>query len=96
MYIMSWCRYDPAVEIRKVKCPILIVQGTTDMQVSVDNAQKLKSAKSSATLLLVRGMSHILKDGPPEREANLATYKDPNLPLNTEMVTGVIDFINKL
>ena len=96
MYIMSWCRYDPAVEIRKVKCPILIVQGTTDMQVSIDNAQKLKSAKSSATLLLVRGMSHILKDGPPEREANLATYKDPNLPLNTEMVTGVIDFINKL
>ena len=96
MYIMSWCRYDPAVEIRKVKCPILIVQGTTDMQVSVDNATKLKSAKSSATLLLVRGMSHILKDGPSEREANLATYKDPNLPLNTEMVTGVIDFINKL
>lgn len=96
MYIMSWCRYDPAVEIRKVKCPILIVQGTTDMQVSVDNAQKLKSAKSSATLLLVRGMSHILKDGSTEREANLATYKDPNLPLNTEMVTGVIDFINKL
>lgn len=96
MYIMSWCRYDPTVEIRKVKCPILIVQGTTDMQVSVDNAMKLKSAKSSATLLLIRGMSHILKDGPPDREANLATYKDPNLPLNTEMVTGVIDFINKL
>lgn len=96
MYIMSWCRYDPTVEIRKIKCPILIVQGTTDMQVSIDNAQKLKSAKSSATLLLVRGMSHILKDGPPEREANLATYKDPNLPLNAEMVTGVIDFINKL
>jgi len=96
MYIMSWCRYDPTVEIRKVKCPILIVQGTTDMQVSVDNATKLKSAKSSAILLLVRGMSHILKDGPPEREANLATYKDPTLPLNTEMVTGVIDFINKL
>lgn len=96
MYIMSWCRYDPTVEIRKVKCPILIVQGTTDMQVSVDNAMKLKSAKSSATLLLIRGMSHILKDGPPDREANLATYKDPNLPLNTEMVTGVIDFITKL
>lgn len=96
MYIMSWCRYDPTVEIRKVKCPILIVQGTTDMQVSVDNAMKLKSAKSSATLLLIRGMSHILKDGPPDREANLATYKDPNLPLNTEMVTGVIDFIKKL
>jgi pimeloyl-ACP methyl ester carboxylesterase len=96
MYIMSWCRYDPAVEIRKVKCPILIVQGTTDMQVTVDNATKLKNAKSSAIILIVRGMNHILKDGPTEREANLATYKDPNLPLNTEMVTGVIDFINKL
>lgn len=95
MYVMSWCRYDPTVEIRKVKCPILIIQGTTDMQVSVDNAQKLKSAKSSATLVLIRGMSHILKDGPADREQNLATYKDPNLPLNTELVTTIIDFVNK-
>lgn len=95
MYIMSWCRYDPTVEIRKVKCPILIIQGTNDMQVSVDNAQKLKSAKSSATLLIIRGMSHILKDGPADREQNLATYKDPTLPLNTEMVNAVIDFVKK-
>jgi pimeloyl-ACP methyl ester carboxylesterase len=95
MYIMSWCRYDPTVEIRKVKCPILIIQGTTDMQISVDNAQKLKSAKSSATLVIIRGMSHILKDGPADKEQNLATYKDPNLPLNTEMVNAVIDFVKK-
>jgi pimeloyl-ACP methyl ester carboxylesterase len=96
MYLMSWCRYDPANEIRKLKMPILIIQGTNDVQVTVDNAQKLKSAKSSANLMLIRGMNHILKDAPADREKNIATYKDPNLPLNTEMVTGIVDFIKKL
>jgi uncharacterized protein len=95
-YLMSWCRYDPTIEIRKLKMPILIIQGTADLQVTVDNAQKLKSAKSSAILMLIRGMNHILKDAPADKEQNLATYKNPDLPLNTEMVTDVVDFITGL
>lgn len=96
-YIMSWCRYDPTIEIHKLKMPILIVQGTTDLQVPVDNGQKLRSsAKSSAIFMLIRGMNHILKDAPADKEKNMATYKQPDLPLNTEMVTDVVDFIQKL
>jgi len=95
-YLMSWCRYDPTLMIRRVKMPILLIQGTTDLQVSVDNAQKLKSAKSSATLLIVRGMNHVLKDAPIDKDANFATYKDPNLPLDTTMVQAILDFIKEL
>jgi len=95
-YLMSWCRYDPSLEIRKIKMPILLIQGTTDLQVSVDNVQKLKNAKSNATLVLIRGMNHILKDAPSDKEANLATYKDPALPLDATMVTAILDFIKGL
>ena len=95
-YLMSWCRYDPTREIKKLKMPILLIQGTTDLQVSVDNVQKLKSAKSGATMVIVRGMNHILKDAPLDKEQNYATYKDPTLPLNQEMVTAVISFIQGL
>jgi len=95
-YMMSWCRYDPTQVIRKLKMPILLIQGTTDLQVTVDNGQKLRSAKSSANLMLIRGMNYVLKTAPADKEANLATYKQPDLPLNTEMVTDIVDFIEKL
>jgi len=41
-------------------------------------------------------MNHVLKDAPPERDKNMATYNQPDLPLNSELVTGVIDFIHGL
>jgi len=94
-YVMSWCRRIPQLEIKRLKMPILIIQGTTDLQVSVDNAEKLKNAKSSATLDIIHGMNHILKDAPADKDQNMATYKDPNLPLDTQMVTDIIDFIKK-
>lgn len=95
-YLMSWCRFIPQKEIKKVKCPTLILQGTTDIQVGVDNADKLKKAKSDAQEDVIPGMNHILKDAPADKPANIATYKDPNLPLKPELVTAVVDFINKL
>ena len=95
-YMMSWCRYDPTQVIRKLRMPILLIQGTTDLQVTVDNGQKLKSAKSNAYLMIIRGMNYVLKTAPADKEPNLATYKQPDLPLNTEMVTDIVDFIQKL
>jgi pimeloyl-ACP methyl ester carboxylesterase len=95
-YIMSWCRYDPTNEIHKLKMPILILQGTNDLQVGIENGQKLKSAKSNSIYLVVRGMNYVLKDAPADKDPNLATYKQPDLPLNTEMVSDILDFIQKL
>jgi len=95
-YMLSWMMHDPTVEIKRLKIPILIIQGTTDIQVTVGDAQKLKKAKSDATLLIIPGMSHILKEGPADKAANAATYKDPNLPLKPELVTGIVDFIKKI
>lgn len=93
-YMMNWMAFDPQRVIKRVKTPILIIQGTTDMQIGVAQAEKLKKAKSEATLKIIEGMSHILKDGPPDREQNLATYNNPDLPLKPEFVTAVVSFIN--
>jgi len=95
-YLMSWCRFDPQREIKKLKIPVLIIQGTTDLQVTVADADKLKKGKSSANEIIIHGMNHVLKDAPPERDKNMATYNQPDLPLNSELVTGVIDFIHGL
>jgi len=41
-YLISWFKYDPAVEIGKLKIPATIVQGTADVQVTMADAQALK------------------------------------------------------
>jgi len=94
MYLMSWCRFDPQKEIKKLKIPMLIVQGTTDLQVSVPNAEKLK--KGNAVLAIIPGMNHVLKEAPEDRQQNLATYNKPDLPLKPEFVTSVVGFIKGL
>jgi alpha-beta hydrolase superfamily lysophospholipase len=95
-YLMSWFRYDPIREIKKIKIPALILQGTTDIQVTVADAEKLKKADSDAKLVIITGMNHILKEAPADREQNIATYNKPNLPLKPELVTSIVDFINGL
>jgi pimeloyl-ACP methyl ester carboxylesterase len=95
-YLMSWFRYSPAREIKKVKMPVLILQGTNDIQVPVTDAELLKKAKSDATLLIIPGMNHILKEAPADREKNIATYSKADLPLKPELVTGIVNFIKGL
>jgi len=95
-YLMSWFRYNPTREIRKLKIPILIVQGTTDLQVKVTDAEKLKKAKSDAVLNIIPEMNHVLKDAPADKDKNLATYTEPDLPLNSEFIKSVISFVKKV
>jgi pimeloyl-ACP methyl ester carboxylesterase len=94
-YILSWWRFDPQTEIKKLKKPILIVQGTADLDVDVTNAEKLKKGKTPI-VAIIQGMNYILKDAPMDKDQNLATYTKPDLPIKPELVTAVVDFINKL
>jgi pimeloyl-ACP methyl ester carboxylesterase len=95
-FIMSWCRYDPVRGIKRVKVPLLIIQGTTDKVVTADNGQRLKKAKSDAVLLEIKNMNHILKEAPADDEQNIATYGKPELPLKQELIPGIVEFINKV
>jgi pimeloyl-ACP methyl ester carboxylesterase len=92
-YLMSWFRYDPVRMMKAVKVPALILQGTTDIQVTVDDAEKLKKADSDAKLVIIPGMNHILKEAPADREQNMATYNKPTLPLKPELVTAIVEFV---
>ena len=94
-YMISWLKYDPAVELKKLKIPVLIIQGTTDIQVSVVDAKLLSAAKPDAKLLLIDKMNHILRTVDGDRDANLATYNNASLPLADGFVKEIADFILK-
>lgn len=92
-YLISWFAYVPQHEISKLSIPTLIMQGTTDFQISVAEAQVLAKASPQSQLIIVEGMNHILKIAPEERTQNALTYNQPNLPLAEEAVKGMVNFI---
>jgi uncharacterized protein len=95
-YLISWFRYDPAAEIAKLRIPVLVVQGTSDVQVGLDDAHRLASADPRATLLVLDGMTHVLKDAPPGIAAQTAAYTDPSQPLNPKLVPAIAEFVRRL
>ncbi|NTI46554.1 alpha/beta hydrolase [Agrobacterium rhizogenes] len=92
-YLMSWLPLDPARELAKLSCPILIVQGTYDLQISMDDAKRLAAASPTARLVAVEGMNHVLKSSSPERRENLHSYNNPDLPLADPLVPAIANFI---
>ena len=92
-FMMSMLAADPPALARAFAGPILVVQGTTDLQTRVADAQALGAARPGIVVRLVEGMNHVLKAAPADRAANVATYGNPNLPLHPELVGIVADFV---
>ncbi len=92
-FLISLLKYHPVNELAKVKSRVLLVQGTTDLQVKEADAEALKNSKPEAQLLYMEGMNHVLKKAPVDRAKNLATYADPSLPLHEELLPAIEQFI---
>lgn len=92
-YMISWLKYNPQEEIKKLTIPVLIVQGTTDLQVPESEAQFLLKANPKAQYLLIEKMNHVLKTSSTDRKENFDTYSKPDLPLSDGLVNGIVKFI---
>jgi alpha/beta superfamily hydrolase len=94
-YLISWFKYNPCEEIKKIKGKVLIVNGDNDIQVGTEHAEELKRCKEDAQLQIIPEMNHVLKNAPRDRKENIATYKIPDLALNEEFVRLLTNFILK-
>ncbi|QLL58033.1 MULTISPECIES: alpha/beta hydrolase [Empedobacter] len=88
-YLISWIKYNPVNEINKLTIPFLVIQGDMDIQVDTDNAKNL-SPKSA---VIIKGMNHVLKN--VTSKDDLSSYNNPKLPINTELVEVISNFIFK-
>jgi pimeloyl-ACP methyl ester carboxylesterase len=91
-YLISWLRYDPAKEIAKLSIPVLIVQGTTDLQASPEDAKRLLKGNPAAKLLFIEGMNHVLKTVPNEQKSQVSSYGDPTLPVAADLIGVIVSF----
>jgi hypothetical protein len=95
-YLISLFRYQPVDEIRKVQAPVLILEGTTDTQVSMKDALLLAAADPAAKLLIIPGMNHVLKDVSLDPDAQDRAYSDPSLPIDNTLVDAIAGFVMPL
>ena len=95
-FMASWMKYDPAAEMAKLKIPVLIINGTKDIQVDVEDARLLYEAKPDSKLVLIDGMNHIFRNMEGNDLENVKTYNQPELPLHSELVPTLVDFIKSV
>jgi uncharacterized protein len=92
-YMISWFKYDPAAELKKLPYATLVIQGTHDAQVSAKDAALLAAAPG-AKLVTIDGMTHVLKPGPADKAAQIATvYTDPTIPIAPDLVTEIVAYV---
>lgn len=93
-FFKSYLKYDPKEEISKLNIPCLIINGTKDIQVEIEDAKKLHKAKPEAQLSIIENMNHVLKIITKD-EDNLKSYSSPDFPLSEELVNVITEFIKK-
>ena len=93
-FMQSWAAFDPPAAIRAVRQPVLIVQGRTDLQATVADAQRLHAARPDARLVVVPEANHVLKHTTERTlERQMPTYRDPALPIVPAVVAAIAGWI---
>jgi len=91
-YLISWFQYDPAEALAQLSGPVQIIQGTTDIQVQVADAELLAAAYPTAELHIIENMCHVLKEATLDSTAQNQAYTDPSLPIMAELVDALAPF----
>ncbi|WP_461534981.1 alpha/beta hydrolase [Spongorhabdus nitratireducens] len=94
-YMMSWFRYDPAEEVARVKVPVLMLYGTTDIQVPVSDGRRLNTALPASRLVIIEGMNHVLKQVDGGLAAQIPSYSNPELPVVSGLTDTIASFIRQ-
>lgn len=96
-FLISWIKYDPQKEIGKLDIPVLIVNGSRDIQVPVGDAALLHKANGNSKLEIIEDMNHVFrKVTVDDRAQNLETYYNVELPIMHEVVTVISNFVNSV
>jgi pimeloyl-ACP methyl ester carboxylesterase len=96
-FLISWMKHEPAKEVAGLAIPILVIQGTTDLQISMEDAKALASGNRKAHLVSIENMNHVLKLAPDNSlRGQSAAYSDPALPLAPRLMDEIMSFLQEI
>lgn len=93
-YLISWLKYSPQEEIKKLQCPILIINGDKDLQVEPKDAILLNQANKKSELVLLKNMNHVFKTIEGDKTENMNSYSNPDLKNTPELSETILKFLN--
>jgi len=93
-YLISSLQHDPRKAIAALKMPVLILQGTSDLQVPQDEAKLLSGAAPQAKVVIVEGMNHLLKIVGDDKALQQKSYGSPDLPVAPQLIDALSSFVN--
>ncbi len=92
-FMMNWIKYNPTEIIETLKMPILIINGTKDLQVSESEAKLLKAANEKATLTIIENMNHVLFEIEGDDLENSKSYNESFRPISLQLISSITEFI---
>lgn len=92
-FMINWMQYDPQQSIAILNMPILIINGTKDLQISETDAELLKNAAPNSQLTIIDNMNHVLVEIEGNDLENFKTYNDPTPPISKELIESISRFI---
>lgn len=93
-FMSNWMKYDPQLEIKELSVPILLINGTQDLQVVPEEAKLLKSANENAQLEIIDNMNHILVSIEGDNLDNSKSYNDPMREITPKLIEVIVKFIH--
>jgi pimeloyl-ACP methyl ester carboxylesterase len=93
-FLANWMEYNPTEEIKKITIPVLIINGTKDLQVKIEDAKNLHKALPTSKLTLINNMNHVLKIIEKEGD-NMSSYYSPDFAISEKLITTTVAFIKK-
>ncbi|GAA3564891.1 alpha/beta hydrolase family protein [Snuella lapsa] len=93
-FMANWMKYDPKEEIKNLQLPILIINGTKDLQVPAEEATILNEASNNASLVIIDKMNHVLVPIEGDDLENSKSYNESFRMLSPKLIEAITDFIN--
>ena len=91
-YLISWLNVNP-VEALKTNTPVLILQGSGDLEMSAEDSRRLSTAPKNVRVVMVTGGDHDLKVRPAS--AGRAS-PDQGRSLSPQVATSIQTFLDSL
>ena len=93
-FLIAAFKHDPPKLLAAYPGPVLVVSGTTDIQVSVADGDKLAAGKIGVKHAVLKDMNHVLKVVPKtDLPSQLPTYRDATIPLHPQLAGEVAGFL---
>lgn len=92
-FMINWMKYNPTEVLSTLNIPILVINGTKDLQVSETEAKLLKEANKDATLKIIENMNHVLVTIDGDDLENSKSYAETQRPIAEGLIKAIADFI---